>query len=236
MTVNERVNILITELEHGNKSAFAEKIGSKGGVIGDIVGGRLNKPSFGVLEKLVSAYPLVNAEWLLTGEGDPFKSTSGGLEKTHTKMQVYNNSRDKTVDNQQIPLYNLMAAAGLVQLFNSNQHILDYISIPNLPKCDGAVYVTGDSMYPLLKSGDIVIFRQVHNLPTGIRFGEMHIVEFMPDEDYITTVKYVQKSELGSDYIKLVPENRHHQAEDIHLSKVKGLAVVKASIRINAMV
>ena len=42
--------------------------------------------------------------------------------------------------------------------------MLDYISIPRLPKCDGAVYVTGDSMYPLLKSGDIVLYKEVSDI------------------------------------------------------------------------
>lgn len=235
LTVNERVNFLVNTLKEGNKSAFAKDIGVGGGVIQDIVGGRLNKPSFDVLNKIVNAYPQIDIPWLVTGEGQPFKTESGMVEKTHTNMQVYNNGKDKTVDHQQIPLYNLMAAAGLVTLYNSNQYILDYISIPNLPKCDGAVYVAGDSMYPLLKSGDIVIFRKVSDMQDGIFYGEMHVVEYLMSDDYITTVKFVQKSDKDG-YIRLVSENRHHQPKDIPLSKVKGLAVVKASIRINAMV
>ena len=59
-----------------------------------------------------------------------------------------------------VPLYNVEGTAGLVPLFldKASRQPVDYIHIPNLPKCDGAIYVVGDSMYPLLKSGDIVLF------------------------------------------------------------------------------
>lgn len=62
--------------------------------------------------------------------------------------------------------------ASIVPLFQNSDEIkpIDHISIPNLPKCDGAVYVAGDSMYPLLKSGDIVMYKEVidiKNIFTG---------------------------------------------------------------------
>lgn len=235
MTVNERIKFLVDELEQDNQRQFAIKIGvSPTGLSSMLPGNRESKPSFEVLNKILSTYPQISAEWLVTGETHPFKEPTE-ITKSYTNMQVYNNGKDRNVEHQQIPLYNLMAAAGLVQLYNSNQYILDYISIPNLPKCDGAVYVAGDSMYPLLKSGDIVIFRKVSDMQDGIFFGEMHVVEYLMSDDYITTVKFVQKSEKDG-YIKLVSENRHHQPKEIPLSKVRALAVVKASIRINAMV
>lgn len=65
---------------------------------------------------------------------------------------------DRNIEVQQIPLYDIEAVAGLVPLFkdNTTQTPLDYISIPRLPKCDGAIYVTGDGTYPLFKNSDIV--------------------------------------------------------------------------------
>lgn len=54
----------------------------------------------------------------------------------------------------------------MVPLFvdRDSQTPIDYIHIPNLPRCDGAIYVVGDSMYPLLKSGDIVLYKQVSGI------------------------------------------------------------------------
>lgn len=182
--------------------------------------------------KILHYYPEINSDWLLTGNGRMLKENT-------TDIVIMNNDR-KTVDSlhlsQEIPLYDLEAVAGLRELFSSGkpQRILDTIKIPNLPKCDGAISVTGDSMYPLLKSGDIILYKETefHN----IFFGEMYLlsVKLNDWEEYIT-VKYVQKSEQGKDFVKLVSQNSHHQPKDIHISKISALALIKASIRINTM-
>lgn len=182
--------------------------------------------------KILHYYPDLNSEWLLTGNGPMIK-------EENTSLMIMNNDR-KTVDSlhatQEIPLYDLEAVAGLRELFSSGepQRILDTIKIPNLPKCDGAISVTGDSMYPLLKSGDIILYKETEF--ENIFFGEMYLlsVKLNEWEEYIT-VKYVQKSEQGQDYVKLVSQNSHHQPKDIHISKISALALIKASIRINTM-
>ncbi|OIV42243.1 S24 family peptidase [Flavobacterium johnsoniae] len=182
--------------------------------------------------KILHYYPEINSEWLLTGNGPMIKEDNANIV-------IMNNDR-KTIDSlhvsQEIPLYDLEAVAGLRELFNSGkpQRVLDTIKIPNLPKCDGAISVTGDSMYPLLKSGDIVLYKETEF--ENIFFGEMYLlsVKLNDWEEYIT-VKYVQKSDQGTEFVKLVSQNSHHQPKDIHISKISALALIKASIRINTM-
>jgi len=142
---------------------------------------------------------------------------------------------DKRIDKQDIPLYDIQAAAGLTQLFTGKPNVIDYITIPNLPKCDGAMYMTGDSMYPLLKSGDIIAYKQVKDIANGILWGEMYVLSFLLDDEDFTLVKYIQKSEEGTEYIKLVSQNQHHSSKDIPLKNVTALALIKASIRFNSM-
>jgi len=182
--------------------------------------------------KILHHYPEINSEWLLTGNG-------AMLKENNDTIIIMNNER-KTNDSlqisQEIPLYDLEAVAGLRELFSSGkpQRVLDTIKIPNLPKCDGAISVTGDSMYPLLKSGDIILYKETEF--ENIFFGEMYLlsVKLNDWEEYIT-VKYVQKSEKGPEFVKLVSQNSHHQPKDIHISKISALALIKASIRINTM-
>ena len=89
-------------------------------------------------------------------------------------------------------------------------------------------------MYPLLKSGDIVMYKEINDIANGIFWGEMYLLSIdMGGEEYIT-VKYIQKAS-DSQYIRLVSENKHHQDKEVSLAQVKALALVKASIRINAM-
>ncbi|MEZ2337650.1 S24 family peptidase [Mucilaginibacter sp. RCC_168] len=142
---------------------------------------------------------------------------------------------DRRLDTQRVPLYDAKAAAGLTKLFAGKPNVIDYITIPNLPKCDGAMYMTGDSMYPLLKSGDIIAYKQVKDIANGIIWGEMYVLSFLIDDEDFTLVKYIQKSDLGSDYIRLVSQNSHHSSKDIPLESITAMALIKASIRFNSM-
>lgn len=187
-------------------------------------------PSSDFLLDIIDAYPKINPTWLLDGRGEM-------LQKDESNTQVFSLRTDKPIHHQEIPLYDLEASAGLVQLFQDSNSLtpIDTISIPNLPKCDGALYVVGDSMYPLLKSGDIVMYKQVHDLLNDIFWGEMYLVHIELQGDTYTTVKYVQRSEVSTEHIKLVSYNQHHSPKDIHISKVRAAALVKASVRINSM-
>ncbi len=136
--------------------------------------------------------------------------------------------------NFEIPLYDIDAAANLMTIFdNQNQNILDTIKIPNLPKCDGALPIRGDSMYPLLKSGDIVIFKHLNDI-TSILYGEVYLIDFIMDDDDYLVVKYVNKSE-AKNHIKLVSYNSHHEPKDIPINSIRAMALIKASIRINTI-
>lgn len=67
--VHERINALIEHFAKGNKTAFAKEVGTLPSVIASIVGGRMSKPSFELLEKITLRYPEINGSWLLTGRG-----------------------------------------------------------------------------------------------------------------------------------------------------------------------
>lgn len=177
----------------------------------------------------------VNADFLFTGI-EPIKNIQATLMSLNEPSGIYRLKTDNNIDNQSIPLYNLEASAGIVTLFKDNHEIepIDYIQIPNLPKCDGAVHISGDSMYPLLKSGDIVMYKQVHDIKDGIYWGEMYLVSIQDNGDEMVMVKYIKKSERDG-YIKLVSQNKHHEDREVLLKKVKALALIKASIRINSM-
>ena len=143
---------------------------------------------------------------------------------------------EKVEENGELYLYDIEAAANLKSLLvNKDQNILGKISIPNIPKCDGAVYVKGDSMYPLLKSGDIKAYKEVPVEIQHIFYGEMYLVSIDIEGEEYLTVKYINQSERGCEWIKLVSYNQHHQPKDFPLSSVRALALVKLSIRMNTM-
>ena len=188
-----------------------------------------------VVAKFIARYPEVNIDWLITGEGDMLKSKRDEpaveIKPIHQPRSI-----ERKMEEQVVYLYSFEASAGLSTLFDSKrQNIIDTIRIPNLPKCDGAIHIVGDSMYPILKSGDIILYKQ---MPPGIEnllYGEMYLLSYDIDGDDYIVVKYIRKSDKGEPFVTLASENPEHAARDIDFRRVTALALVKASVRINCM-
>lgn len=191
------------------------------------------RPSYDIIADFSNKFEDLNLRWFVLGIGEPFLNVSSSI--LADPITTYTRKGDKRIELQSVPLYNTNAAAGLTKTFSDTPNVLDYISIPNLPKCDGAIYITGDSMYPLLKSGDIVAYKRIKDIANGILWGEMYLVSFIIDDEDYTLVKYIQKSDMGDQFVKLVSQNQHHQSKDIPFRNITALALVKASIRFNSM-
>ena len=169
----------------------------------------------------------VNPNWLESGRGRMFNAPP--------EMKPFLRRTDSSLPQQSVPLYSIEGTAGLVPLFADTESAkpVNYIHIPNLPKCDGAIYVVGDSMYPLLKSGDIVLYKQLHDIG-DIFWGDMYLLSLDIDGEEYITVKYIQKSEREG-YVKLVSQNPHHADKEVAMERIRALALVKASIRMNSI-
>lgn len=188
------------------------------------------------IARFLAYAPDVNYEWLLTGKGPMLKPTT---EESQVKVKPIHQPRsiEKKEDTQVVYLYNFEATAGLKALFaNNKQNIIDTIKIPNLPKCDGAIHIVGDSMYPLLKSGDIILYKQMPLDINNVLYGEMYLLSYDIDGDDYIVVKYICKSDKGEPFITLRSENPSHSPRDIDFRRVTALALVKASVRINCMI
>ena len=89
-------------------------------------------------------------------------------------------------------------------------------------------------MYPLLKSGDIVLYRQVRNIADGILWGEMYLVSITVDDDEMIAVKYIQKGKDAA-HVVLASQNEFYSPKEVPLSSIRALALIKASVRYNTM-
>ncbi|MBN1988648.1 MAG: helix-turn-helix transcriptional regulator [Bacteroidales bacterium] len=63
---------VIFEMEGITASIFADKIGVQRSAISHILSGR-NKPGFDLLQKIIANYPNISTEWLISGNGEPYK-------------------------------------------------------------------------------------------------------------------------------------------------------------------
>ena len=175
------------------------------------------------LENVLNAFPDLSRDWLLYGEGEMYKQSI-------LPSQSFQLKTDRQVELQEIPLYDLTATAGMVSIYNNMiPDPVDHLRVPNLPPVDGAVYVRGDSMSPLIKSGDIIIFKKVELSPDLILWGQIYLLSYAIGGDTFTVVKYVKRSQKEG-YVQLVSENSFYDPQDIPASAITALALVKASI------
>lgn len=73
---------LIMESEHLTPSAFADRLQLGRAVVSHILNGR-NNPSLDVVTRILSKMNYINPDWLISGNGDMYKTDSG---KTHTSQ------------------------------------------------------------------------------------------------------------------------------------------------------
>lgn len=223
-TVGERVRLMRKQLDM-TQEQMAQRLGIGKAALSMIETGkaRLSARNKNILVQDFN----VNPDWIETGEGKMFNA--------EPDLTSYNLRTDRSLPLQSVPLYSIEGTAGLIPLFEQQQQFepINYINIPNLPKCDGAIYVVGDSMYPLLKSGDIILYKQLNDV-RDVFWGDMYLLSIDIDGEEYITVKYVQKSEHEG-YIRLVSQNQHHADKEVAIDRVRAIALIKASIRMHTI-
>lgn len=223
-TVGERIRLMRKQLSM-TQEQMAQRLGIGKAALSMIETGkaRLSARNKNILVQDFN----VNPDWIDTGEGKMFNA--------EPDLTSYNLRTDRALPLQSVPLYSIEGTAGLIPLFKQQQQFepVNYINIPNLPKCDGAIYVVGDSMYPLLKSGDIILYKQLNDV-RDVFWGDMYLLSIDIDGEEYITVKYVQKSDHEG-YIRLVSQNQHHADKEVAMDRVRAIALIKASIRMHTI-
>ena len=226
--INDVTQRFIKAVEHLTKigtvsspSDLAKKVGISSSMMTEITKGRSNI-GVAALQNIVSIFG-VSGDWLLIEKGNMLDSAPD------QPMQITNlQPSATTVAQQSIPVYDLQMGSQCANLFDGGLTPINYISLPNLPKCDGAmVLYGGDTMTPALETGDILVYRRVKDIRKGLFIGHMYIVTFELEGEEYLLVRRIEQSE-DKDSLKLV-SNRVSQ--DILFDSIKGMAMVKASIR-----
>lgn len=154
-----------------------------------------------------------------------YEEMSTKVDKTDTHIFVNDRKKDVSV----VPLYDVDARAGLQTLFLEGGQSIGNISIPNMPAADGALHVTGDSMFPVIQPGDIIAYRVLHDL-MSVTYGEIYILQMEHDGDIQVVLKIVKRSEKDG-YVKLVSYNKEHDPMDVPMQWITHIARVVFSIR-----
>lgn len=161
----------------------------------------------------------IDANWLLTGEGEMLKS-----ENTSTET-----SKEESVKG--IPLVNATAIGGYGNnVFSFEERdVKDYYVIPKFKhkQVDFMIEVEDSSMYPKYNSGDVVACRIIKER-NFIQWNKTHVIA---TREQGIIIKRIKPSDAPNSLL-MVSDNESYDPFNVPEEEIEGLAIVVGVIRL----
>ena len=221
---NQRVKNVIDFTTKGNVLQFSKEIGISQPRINrlfsiDTRSGKYPLVSFEIVQAIINKFVNINAEWLLTGEGEMLKS-----ENTSTET-----SKEESVKG--IPLVNATAIGGYGNnVFSFEERdVKDYYVIPKFKhkQVDFMIEVEGSSMYPKYNSGDVVACRIIKER-NFIQWNKTHVIA---TREQGIIIKRIKPSDAPNSLL-MISDNESYDPFNVPEEEIEGLAIVVGVIRL----
>ena len=210
---------LISHFTNGNKAQFSKLLG----VSPQTISAWIARNTFDS-ELIYAKCRYVNPSWLPTGQGDMLVKNDV-QQNVETKREAITAMEGIPSDIAPIPLVTEHAAAGFGNDCFSIQEsdVKDYYIIPKFRfnHVDFMIEVSGISMYPHLKSGDVIACTILHEAKY-IQWNRRHVIA---TRDQGILVKRIMPSEKEGCF-KIVSENEDFPPFDLPKEDITGLALV----------
>lgn len=172
------------------------------------------------IRSIASCYPDLNTGWLLTGEGEMLKeSPKSGLPqgKPHN---VVNSDVNVIMYFPEID-----ASATPTEMFDpGNRNVHKDIIVPGFDDCEYALNVWGDSMFPVLNSGEIVLVKEWKE--SFVEFGLIYLIVTKMNHRMI---KFLQPGS-SEETLSCVSANEFYKPVEIKKADIIKLYLVKGHI------
>lgn len=215
-----RIRYLIKELNF-SQLEFSKKIDVDASNLSKYLNGHL-----AISDALVNRIVInlgVNKDWLVKGTDLPY-----GKQNTVPSTVV---SPGELAYSQLpgTPVYDIDVTAGTMpraRMFCDDQ-IIGVVNLPDISEQCRIVRVSGDSMSPVIRSGDLIAVRELSNLQQ-IFWGQIYVVLL---DDY-RLVKYVRKNPNPA-MVTLRSENKNYDDMDIHRDEIRDMMFVQHIIHLD---
>lgn len=227
ITIKERILTFI-ESEGIKKNAFFQETGIQASNFkGKNI---LSQPGSDMLVKILSIYPKLSAEWLMTGRGNMLSSDNSDNAVRQTPEPAAKRVMDDGKEG--IPLIPLDAVAGFPATDSSYAYMenCDRYIIPEFQDkgADFIIRVSGDSMIPLYYNGDLIACHKIHD----IRFFQWGTVYVLETSQGIL-VKRIMESTDHDDCILCTSENDTvHRPFLLPKDDIRSMSTIVGLIRI----
>ena len=197
--------------------------------------------SSNIIEKIVSYYTDLDANWFLTGKGEKIKrnvkdSYDNGSTKKSTNFSTETKHKEKLVHSLNepsthygIPLIPIDAMAGFgtggvqVMDYDTERYVVPEFTELNV---DFMLRVKGSSMYPKYNSGDLVACKKLVLNDIFFQWNKVYVL----DTDQGALIKRIKKG--SEDNLLIVSDNPSYDPYELHLSQIHAIAIVLGVIRL----
>lgn len=174
--------------------------------------------------KVLTSYPNLSADWLLTGAGSMLKDNLSDIKTIDEADSSFmpTTSMSPSVGT---PYYDVDFIGGFDEVFNSQVNMpATNIVIKGFEKASLWCNVTGHSMEPKINHGDIIALRQC--TLNDIQYGEIYAVVL----DTIRTIKILRRSP-DPDKLRFIPINTEdYDEQEFDKSRIMNVFEVIGSI------
>lgn len=226
----QRLRMVISDLKNNrgvSLQAMADKTGMPHQNIFNVKQGN-NNATEAMIKALCDAYS-IRKEYIYLGQGAIYEGQAvpmikGGLSQGFEQVPAASKSALK-----QIPMYeNVDALGGKIDIFvdNNNAYVTGYADIPNLGDSNAIIKISGDSMYPRYKAGDLIAIKRISDFDV-IQYGQPHVI--VTEEQRL--VKYLRRSRNKGCWLLCSENTAHYDDFEIEVSKVKHLFLIRGLVR-----
>ena len=168
------------------------------------------------IEKILLAYPDINAEWLLTGKGEMLRSNNIPVARKAKNIQ------------EGIPLIPFSAMAGaLTSEQTVLKHECEHYIIPAFADADFLITVKGNSMQPTYISGDIIACKKVPLNNIFFQWNKPYVLD-TAQGPLIKRIKPAQDQQ----HITLISDNTAFDPIELLITDINAIALIVGLIRI----
>lgn len=163
-TVKQRINTFIQEARI-SQAKFEKRCGLSNGYVNNL----RKTPSYEKLQNIFRAFPDLNPEWLLTGEGEMLKKKDVDMEE---------NPQEEIFPDDFTPLVPTSAFAGGAVAVNEPVMLEQCARLPISRQgqpWEMAITVNGDSMEPQIPNGAILLFSKVR-AKWAVPYGNLAVI------------------------------------------------------------
>lgn len=213
---------LIDHFTNGNKAQFAKILG----VSAQTISAWIARNTFDA-ELIYTKCRYVNSSWLLTGEGSMLQTAESKGEPTANRS-VETAHHVPEGSSEGIPLLPISAMAGA---FTGDVSVMEYecerYVIPAFKGADFMIRVTGDSMFPTYRSGDLVACQRVPLSDLFFQWNKVYVLDTIQGP-------LIKRIKRGSDqeHILIVSDNPDYEPYEFARNQFHGVALVRGVVRI----